>query len=88
MPAVTHPDVTERCTYFAAAMLSGRVIQAMQEVQPLLNVKPAEVTTMTGRSIRRISEFIAVLRGGSIDCRQKLLTRWSEDGVPTTFYTT
>lgn len=81
MPVVTHPDPAERCTHFASALLSGNVVQELRDLQQLLNVKAAHVATTKGRTLRRVLEFIAVLKGSDIDNLEKLLSRWQADGV-------
>ena len=80
---MAHPDLAERCSHFAAALLSGRVIEGTKKLQPVLSVKPAQFTTTAGRSLRRVSDVIMVLKGDGIDCGQKLFSRWQQDGVPT-----
>eukprot|EP00892_Ulva_mutabilis_P012877 jgi/Ulvmu1/9962/UM059_0010.1 len=79
MHAVVHPDLMERCAHFANALLSGRVMSDFGQLAPMLNVKPTQVATMTGRALRRISDLISVLSGNCIDCRQKLLSQWNRD---------
>lgn len=81
MAAVIHPNMTDRCAHFASALLSGKVIQGIGKLESLLNVKPSHVATATGRTLRRVSDFIAVLETNGIDDRRKLVSRWQVDGV-------
>lgn len=72
-----HPDATVRSTYFAGALLSGKLLTAWAPVVPALLCPAATITQVQARHIPRVGDLTAALSDNQVDSLATLAAVWS-----------
>ena len=76
--ASRHPDATERCAAFGAALLEGRVLPSLAGLRALLALPPAMLARPDARVHRRAGELLAALQAARVDSRATLAAKWRQ----------
>ncbi|KAL6767922.1 hypothetical protein ACKKBF_B37105 [Auxenochlorella protothecoides x Auxenochlorella symbiontica] len=71
--AAPHPDPAERCARFAAALLEGRVLPALEPLAGGLAAPPAALARPEARGGARVSNLLLALERAGVDSRRSLL---------------
>lgn len=71
--AAPHPDPAERCARFAAALLEGRVLPALEPLAGGLAAPPAALARPGARGGARVSNLLLALERAGVDSRRSLL---------------
>ena len=78
-----HPDATERCAVFAAALLDGSVLKGMAAMKSLLAVPASMAAKPEMRMHRRVTDLIAALlkrhEDVGVDSKKALAAAWKKD---------
>ncbi|GAB4819939.1 hypothetical protein N2152v2_006985 [Parachlorella kessleri] len=74
-----HPDPQERCAVFAAALLEGRVLPAMQGLRKGLAIPPSMILRPDTRVHRRVADLLSALLVAGVDSRASLGRKWAEN---------
>lgn len=71
-----HPDATERCAVFGAALLEGRVLPSLAGLKHALALPPSMLARSDTRVHKRADELLAALRAAQVDSRASLAAKW------------
>ncbi|EIE25583.1 P-loop containing nucleoside triphosphate hydrolase protein [Coccomyxa subellipsoidea C-169] len=81
LPSVEKPllDKTLQARFFAAALLAGRVLPALEELRDVLAASPAKAAAAESQGERRVGELVGALARRQVCSRRQLAAQWSED---------
>lgn len=77
--AARHPEASERCAVFAAALLEGKVLAGMAALRPAMAVPPSMAAKPEMRVHRRVADFISALEKKEVDSKAALAAAWKKD---------
>ncbi|KAL4857499.1 ATP-dependent RNA helicase DEAH13 [Chlorella vulgaris] len=72
-----HPDPSERCAVFAAALLDGKVLPSFAQLKAGLAVPPSMLLRPELRVHKRAAELLAALSAAQVDSRAGLAAKWA-----------
>jgi ATP-dependent RNA helicase DHX37/DHR1 len=77
--AATHPELSERCAVFAAALLEGKILHKFTDLKQYMAAPPSMAAKPEMRVHRRVADLISALEKGKIDSKLSLAAAWKKD---------
>lgn len=77
--AAPHPEFSERCAVFAAALLEGKIARKFTDLKQYMAAPPSMAAKPEMRVHRRVADLISALEKGKIDSKTSLAAVWKKD---------
>jgi len=77
--AAPHPELSERCAVFAAALLEGKIARRFSDLKQYMAAPPSMAAKPEMRVHRRVADLISALEKAKIDSKLSLAAVWKKD---------